>query len=204
MPFLKELVLNNSTKIKLWKLNLGELNYFELDDYDSKLLESRKNELAREQFLAVRKTLELENPSYKIRYDKLGKPSINSDLNISISHSNFMAAIVFSDSNKTGVDIELKDSKIIKIQNKFLNETEKIKNEYQFDVNYLTMIWTAKESIYKAIGINGVSFSDNIIIKNIYDNKGQGYYVNGKEKHKFDLIFFKIDDYIICYAQSNN
>ena len=204
MPFIKDFIINPNTKIKLWKLNLGELNYYELDEYDNNLLKAKKNELVREQFLAVRKTLQLEDPSYKIRYDELGRPSINSDLNISISHSNFMAAIVLSDHNKAGIDIELKENKIINIQNKFLNESEKIENEYQSNVDYLTMIWTAKESIYKALGIKGISFSDNIIIKNINKNKGHGYYVNGKEKYKFDLIFFSIEDYILCYAQSNN
>ena len=204
MPFLKEFIINQKTKIKLWKLNLGELDYYELDEYDTRLINSKKNELAKEQFLAIRKTLQLENPGYKIRYDESGKPSINSDSNISISHSNLMAAIVFSGSNKAGIDIELKKSKIINIQNKFLNESEKLKVEFQSDVDYLTMIWTAKESIYKALGIKGVSFSDNITIKNISNNKGEGYYARGNEKYKFDLFYFIIDDYILCYAQSNN
>ena len=204
MPFLKEFIINHNTKIKLWKLSLGELDYYELDEYDSNLINSKKNKLAKEQFLAVRKTLKLENPSYKIRYDESGKPSINSDLNISISHSNHMAAIVFSGYSRTGIDIELKENKIINIKDKFLNESEKLKDESQSDVDYLTMIWTAKESIYKALGIKGVSFSDDITIKNISNNKGEGYYARGKEKYKFVLFYFIIDDYILCYAQSTN
>ena len=204
MPFLKEFIINPNTKIKLWKINLGELDYFELDEYDSNLIKAKKKELVREQFLAVRKTLQLEDPSFKIRYDESGKPSINSDLNISISHSKCIAAIVFSKHNKAGIDIEHKENKIINIQNKFLNDSEKLENGYQSNIDYLTMIWTAKESIYKALGIKGVSFSDNIIIKNIKKNKGHGYYINGKEKYKFDLIFFSIEEYILCYAQSNN
>ena len=204
MPFLKEFIINYNTKIKLWKINTGELNNFELDVYDSSLIKSKKSQLAKEQFLAVRKILHLENPSYKIRYDESGKPSINSDLNISISHSNLIAGIVFSGFNQTAIDIEDKESKIINIQNKFLNESEKLKDEYQSDVDYLTKIWTAKESIYKALGIKGISFSDNIVIKNIKKNKGHGYYINGKEKYKFDLMFFSIDNYILCYAQINN
>ncbi len=182
MPFLKEFIINPKTKIKLWKLNLGELDYYKLDKYDNNLLKAKKNQLAKEQFLAVRKILHLENPCYKIKYDESGKPSINSDLNISISHSKFMAAIVFSENNKAGIDIEHKENKIINIQNKFLNDSEKLENEYQSDVDYLTMIWTAKESIYKALGIKGISFSDDIIIKNIKKNKGYGYYINGKKK----------------------
>ena len=204
MPLLKEFIINHNTKIKLWKLSLGELDSYELDEYDSKLINSKKNKLAKEQFLAVRKILKLENPSYKIRYNESGKPSINSDLNISISHSNFMAAVVFSGYAKTGIDIELKESKVISIQDKFLNESEKLRTKYKSDVVYLTKIWTAKESIYKALGIKGISFSDNIIIKKISNNKGEGLYLKGKEKIKFDLIFFSIDDYILCYAQSNN
>ena len=204
MPFLKEFIINPTTKIKLWKLNLGELDYCELDEYDNNLIKAKKNQLVKEQFLAVRKILHLENPCYKIRYDESGKPFINSDLNISITHSKFMAAIVFSENNKAGIDIEHKENKIINIQNKFLNDSEKLENEYQSNVDYLTMIWTAKESIYKALGIKGVSFYDNIIIKNINKNKGHGYYINGKEKYEFDLIFFSIQEYILCYAQSNN
>ena len=204
MPFLKDFIINQKTKIKLWEVNIGELDYQGLDQYDADLIKLKKNDLAKEQFLAVRKTLELENPNFKIRYDKSGRPSINSDLNISISHSKFMAAIVFSEHNKAGIDIEHKENKIVNIQNKFLNDSEKLENEYQYNVDYLTMIWTAKESIYKALGIKGVSFSDNIIIKNINKNKGHGYYINGKEKYKFDLKYFSIEEYILCYAQSNN
>ena len=204
MPFLKDFIINPSTKIKLWKLNLGELDYFELDEYDSNLIKAKKKELVKEQFLAVRKTLQLEDPSYKIRYDDSGKPFINSDLNISISHSKCMAAIVFSEHNLAGIDIEYKQNKIIRIKNKFLNDSEKLENEYQYNVDNLTMMWTAKESIYKALGIKGVSFSDNIIIKNINKSKGHGYYIKGKEKYKFDLKFFSIEEYILCYAQSNN
>ena len=204
MPFLKEFIINPNTKIKLWKLNLGELDYYELDEYDNNLIKAKKNELVKEQFLAVRKILHLENPCYKIRYDESGKPFINSDLNISISHSKCMAAIVFSEHNLAGIDIEHKQNKIIRIKNKFLNDSEKLENEYQYNVDNLTMMWTAKESIYKALGIKGVSFSDNIIIKNINKSKGHGYYIKGKEKYKFDLKFFSIEEYILCYAQSNN
>ena len=200
MPFLKDFIINQNTKIKLWDIHLGELDYIGLDEYDSHLLKSKKNHLAKEQFLAVRKTLQLENPSYKIRYDKLGKPSINSDLNISISHSKQLAGIVFSDSVKIGIDIQATDNKILNIRNKFLNDLEKSNIEY--DIDYLLNIWTAKESIYKAIGVKGASFSKNIIIDCVSgkEKEGKGYYINGNEKTKFNLKFFYLDNYTICYA----
>jgi len=67
------------------------------------------------------------------------------------------------------------------------------------------MIWTSKESIYKAIGLKGTSLSNNIIIDRVVekDKTGIGYYINGTEKVKFDMKFFYIDEYTICYAYQN-
>ena len=64
------------------------------------------------------------------------------------------------------------------------------------------MIWTSKESIYKAVGLKGISFLKNIKIDKVIekDKLGIGYYINGIEKIKFDLNFFYVNDYIICYA----
>jgi hypothetical protein len=64
------------------------------------------------------------------------------------------------------------------------------------------MIWTSKESIFKAIGLKGISFSKNIIIGKVIEKEkdGVGYYINGNEKIKFNLNFFYFDKYLICYA----
>ena len=82
----------------------------------------------------------------------------------------------------------------------FLNDLEKSNIEY--DIDYLLNIWTAKESIYKAIGVKGASFSKNIIIDCVSgkEKEGEGYYINGNEKTKFNLKFFYLDNYTICYA----
>ena len=200
MPFHKNIIIDDYTKIKIWKVIIGENKNIELDEYDNNLLKLKKKPLSKEHFLATRKILEHVNPNYKIRYDKAGKPSINSKSNISISHSYNIVAVVFSNNCKIGLDIQLKNIKILNIQNKFLNKSEKLTSKNRLDIDYLTQIWTAKESIYKALGIKGISFSENIIIKKTSNNKGQGYYINGKEMDKFDLNFFYIDDYVICYA----
>ena len=202
MPFLKDFIINQNTKIKLWEVSIGELKKLKLNDYDRIILESKKTDLSKEQFLSTRKLLELENTNFKIRYDKSGRPSINSKLNISISHSKEIAGIVLSNSSKIGIDIQTLESKILKIKNKFLNDLERFNTEYKSEIDYLIMIWTAKESIYKALGIKGISFSENIIINRITEKekKGEGYYINGNEKIQFNLNFFYLDNYTICYA----
>ena len=55
MPFLKEFIINEKTKIKLWKVMIGELNTKELNNDDKNLLKLKKRHILREQFLAPRK-----------------------------------------------------------------------------------------------------------------------------------------------------
>ena len=205
MPFLKEFIIKEKTKIKLWKVMIGELNTKELYSDEKKILKLKKNNILREQFLATRKLLALENSEYKITYDINGKPLLNSIYNISISHSHEIAAIVISDNSKIGLDVQLKESKIFNIQNKFLNKYEKSNIGDDPTVDILTMVWTSKESIYKAVGLKGISFSKNIKIDKVIekDKIGIGYYINGTEKVKFDLKFFYVDEYTICYAYQN-
>ena len=205
MPFLKEFIINEKTKIKLWKVIIGELSPKELNKDDKKLFKLKKNNLLKEQFLATRKTLSNENSDYIITYDLDGKPILNSEFNISISHSHEIAALVISNNLKFGMDVQFKESKILNIQNKFLNEFEKINIGHDPSIDILTMIWTSKESIYKAIGLKGISFSENIKIDKVTvkDKIGKGYYINGAEKVKFDLRFFYLDEYIVCYASQN-
>jgi phosphopantetheinyl transferase len=205
MPFLKEFIINDKTKIKLWKVMMGELNTKELNSDEKNLLKLKKNNILREQFLATRKVLALENSDYKINYNNNGKPSLNSKYNISISHSHEIAAVAISDNSKIGLDVQLKESKIFNIQNKFLNKYEKSNIGDDPTVDILTMVWTSKESIYKAIGLKGISFSKNIKIDKVIekDKTGIGYYINGTEKVKFDLKFFYVDEYTICFAYQN-
>ena len=205
MPFLKEFIINDKTKIKLWKVTIGELNTKELNSDEKKLLKLKKNNILREQFLATRKVLALENSDYKISYNNNGKPSLNAKYNISISHSHEIAALVISDNSKIGLDVQLNENKIFNIQDKFLNPTEKLNIGENPSLKILTMIWTSKESIYKAVGLKGILFSDNIKIEKVVeeDKIGIGYYINGTEKVKFDLKFFYIDEYTICYACQN-
>jgi len=205
MPFLKEFIINDKTKIKLWKVIIGELNTEELNNDEKNLLKLKKNNILREQFLATRKVLALENSDYKITYNNNGKPSLNSKYNISISHSHQIAAVAISDNSKIGLDVQLNENKIFNIQDKFLNPTEKLNIGENPSLKILTMIWTSKESIYKAVGLKGILFSDNIKIEKVVeeDKIGIGYYINGTEKVKFDLKFFYIDEYTICYACQN-
>ena len=205
MPFLKDFIINNSTKIILWKIIPGELSDKHLNEDDKKLLKIRKGKKFKEYFLAVRKLLENEDPELNIDYDSKGKPFLNKQKGISISHSNEMVAIGISNEIDFGIDIQYKTNKIFKIKNKFLSKNESKFLDKTDDIEHLIKLWSAKESIYKAIGKEGISFSHDLEIDIINDKDlfRAGYYKKDNIKIKFDLDFLFIGEYIICHAKKS-
>ena len=205
MPFLKDFIINNSTKILLWKILPGELDETQLSMDDKSLLKTRKGKKSKEYFLAVRKLIKNEDPEIIIKYDLNGKPYLNIQKGISISHSNKLVAICISNEIDFGIDVQYKTNKILNIQNKFLSYNEKKNLGYTNSLESLIKLWSAKESIYKALGKKGISFSNDleIDIKKNKDLFKVGYYKKDNNKIKFDLSFFNIDEYIICYADKS-
>lgn len=205
MPFLKDFIINNSTKILLWKIMPGELDEIHLSMDDKNLLKTRKGKNSKEYFLAVRKLLQNEDPELTINYDSQGKPYLNTQKGISISHSKEIAAIGISNEIDFGIDVQYKTDKILNIQNKFLSNNEKQNLGDTPSLESLIKLWSAKESIYKALGIKGVSFSNDleIDIKKNKDLFKVGYSKKDNNKIKFDLSFFNIDEYIVCYANKS-
>ena len=62
MPFLKEFIINEKNKIKLWRVMIGELNTRELSNDEKNILKLKKSNILREQFLATRKILIIKLP----------------------------------------------------------------------------------------------------------------------------------------------
>jgi phosphopantetheinyl transferase len=203
MPYLKYFLINNSTKIILWKIIPGELSETNLSKHDKDLLKTRKGKNSKEYFLAARKLLKNEDSELTIEYDSKGKPYLNKEKGISISHSNEIVAIGISNEIDFGIDVQFKTDKVFKIQSKFLSEMEIKFLGKKNDLESLIKVWSAKESIYKALGKKGVSFSNDleIDIKKNKDLFKVGYYKKDNNKIKFDLDFLFIDEYIICYAK---
>ena len=205
MPFLKDFLINNSTKIILWKIIPGELSETHLNEDDKNLLKLRKEKKSKEYFLAVRKLLKNEDLELTIEYDSKGKPYLNKEKGISISHSNEIVAIGISNEIDFGIDVQFKTDKVFKIQSKFLSQMESKFFEKKNDLESLIKVWSAKESIYKALGKEGVSFSKDLEIDTVNDKDlfRAGYYKKDNIKIKFDLDFLFIDEYIICHAKKS-
>ena len=133
------------------------------------------------------------------------KKILNNQKGISISHSNEMVVIGISNETHFGIDIQHKTDKIFKIKSKFLSKKEGKFLGKTDNMEFLIKVWSAKESIFKALGKEGVSFLNDIEIdtSNDKDLFRAGYYKKDNIKIKFDLDFICMEEYIICYAKKS-
>lgn len=85
----------------------------------------------------------------------------------SISHCGAYAAAIVSSRQQVGIDIELVTPKIERVKEKFLNDAErKLLKSYEhlpkIYLQLLTVLWSAKEAIFKWYGRREVDFKQHI------------------------------------------
>ena len=135
---------------------------FFLSDFEKITSVSRKRE-----FLATRVLLKkMMGKELRILHHASGKPYLeNCSHKISISHSKDYVAILLHLTCEAGVDIEHISPRVLRIKHKFLSENE-LKNLSKTDeATHALVYWSAKESIFKALGKEGVDFAQHLQIK---------------------------------------
>lgn len=101
-----------------------------------------------------------------VEYSEIGKPFIHGlNKNISITHTSGYAAIAVSDSSSAGIDIECPKERILRVVERFVNPTEKAYIPHEEDINYYTLIWCAKETLFKMLNRTGIIFNEELFIK---------------------------------------
>lgn len=173
MPLYKTINFDSNTQIFIWKITETFEELFGqvvLNDRNRIRLDGMKSEMHQRAFLSVRKLLqETGHTDLDLYYDEFGKPHLKSEKHISITHSHDFSAIIISDKT-VGIDVELQRDKIIRIADKFCDlEFQFLESkETQDYIRKLTVIWGAKEALFKIRNEKGISFKDHIII-NAFD-----------------------------------
>lgn len=127
-----------------------------------------------------------------------GKPCLkNSDVEISISHSFPMAAAQINLKAPCGIDLERARGKLLKIQDKFLNESE---TAYKNDLNKLCAIWCGKEVLYKIHGRTQLSMKEETSIRFESDDVMLGT-IHKEAPHTTHKIHYEaVKDYFLAYS----
>ena len=166
MPLNKSIAVDQETHVLIWEITESESDLkapIKLGNYSQERLVSMKSELHRKAYLSVRHLLAIaQYTDEDLSYNEHGKPKLSDGVEISITHSGQYAAIILS-SKPVGIDIEKQRDKIERIAHKFVSSKEE---EYLLAIaeriKALTIIWGAKESIYKLYGEKGLSFKQHM------------------------------------------
>jgi 4'-phosphopantetheinyl transferase len=208
MPLYKTIHFDSKTQILIWKITETYEELFGqvvLNDANRIRLDGMKSEMHQRAFLSVRKLLqEAGYTDLDLYYDEFGKPHINGNKHISITHSHEFSAIIISEET-VGIDIELQRDKIIRIADKFINEQElhRLKSIGTEDyIKKLTVKWGAKEAIFKIRNEKGISFKDHIRVNSFEIKDTQAIaelHFNGLVKD-FKIYFEEMEDFTLVYA----
>ena len=206
MPLYKTLTPNSQTTVKIWKIteSFDELmKPIELRDISLQRVMGMKSELHQRGFLSVRHLLaEFGYTDFDLYYDENGKPHLKDGKHISITHSFEFSAVAVSD-NVIGVDIEKQREKIGVIAHKFVDyEFNYLKDSDPEYVRKLTVIWCAKESLYKLFATPGLSFLQNCLVLpfTFQEDETISWIDFEQQKLRFDVHYLEFEGFTCAYA----
>lgn len=208
MPAIVNITAPNNQQTGVWEITETEqelLKKTTLTVEEKKILSTYKATARRLQWLAVRALLQQFRPSNPtISYFENGKPYFaNHAEEISISHSGKLAAIALRKGTYPGVDAEEIHTRILKIGDRFINDTEKTYIKEATKLEQLCTIWAAKEVLYKIHPEGMLSFKENLFVHKF--ELGENGHITGVTKKDgkestHSLSFKKVGNYILVYT----
>ena len=207
MALYKTLTVNKTTKVLIWKIeeSISELqDRITLSEDSATRLHSMKSELHQKGFLSIRHLLkEVGYTDADLIYDAFGKPHLTDGRFISITHSFIFTAIIISKNVPVGIDIEKQRDKILKIAHKFtpIQEYNTIANADAL-ISKLTIVWGAKESLYKIYGKKKLLFLHHIYIEDFKfaDEKTTGEIRYNGENAAYKITFLEFEGFTCVFA----
>lgn len=207
MPLYKTITVSDKTKVLIWKIeeSFEELSkVVTLTRYSQNRVDNMKSDVHRRGFMSVRHLLAAAGYTDEdLFYDELGKPHLKDGKFISITHSFHFSGIIVSQDTHIGIDIEKQRDKIVKIAHKFtpIQEYRTIAN-HEALVRKLTIVWGAKESLFKIYEEEGLSFLQHIDIQDFSfeDTKTTGAITFKNNMSNYTIHFFEFEGFTGVYA----
>ena len=207
MPLYKTITVNEETSLAIWKVEETEENLWtgiELTPYCQNRFDGMKSELHRKAFLSIRHLLAKYNyTDADLIYDENGKPHLKNGKFISITHSHNFTGIIISSAEHVGIDIEMRRDKILRIAHKFtpFEEYKTLANTAPV-VRKLTIVWGAKESLYKIYGHRGVSFLHHINVQDFKfaANNTTAQIIFEGNLSNYKIRFLEFEEFTCVYA----
>jgi len=208
MPLYKTINPTKETAIYIWQIteSFDDLNTQFLTEYSLNRLNGMQSELHQKGFLSIRHLLkEAGYSDSDLYYKNNGKPHLKDGKHISITHSFIFSAIIISDATHVGIDIEKQRDKILRIAHKFttVEDYNNLNNEKDL-VRKLTIVWGAKESLYKIYEQEGLSFLKHIYVEDFcFEDAQTTATITFKDLvSSFTVYFLEFECFTLVYAFS--
>ena len=200
--------LDSKAEIAVWQVTETEEELMKLSSVPTDEMEDIsliRNEDQRRQKLAVRALLNevFEEKMYLNHHDN-GKPYLeNCVTNISITHTDKYVAIIISDDDELGIDIESLDRNFAPVEQKALSEDEIDDLDDDKKNEQLAIYWCAKEAIFKRMSQNRVNFAEQIEVEK-FNLKKEGeleatFIHKDEYEEEFDLEYMMFDRHVLVW-----
>ncbi|MEN8815903.1 MAG: 4'-phosphopantetheinyl transferase superfamily protein [Nonlabens sp.] len=205
MPLFKSINNRNNTQVFVWKITESEAflrTDIELSQNSIDRLFTMSSELHRRGFLSIRHLLlHAGYTDLDLYYSEHGKPYLTDNKHISITHSFEFTAIIISDV-PTGIDIEKQRDKIKRIAPKFIGYEQEFLATLDNPVKELTVVWGAKESMYKLYGKKGLGFKAHCLVESFTMKSDQtiARIIYEEDNLKFDVYFEEVENFMMAYV----
>ena len=208
MPLYKTINPTKDTAIYIWQIteSFDDLNTHFLTENSLNRLNGMQSELHQRGFLSIRHLLkEAGYSDNDLYYKDNGKPYLKDGRHISITHSFIFSSIIISDATHVGIDIEKQRDKILRIAHKFttVEDYNHLTNQEEL-VRKLTIVWGAKESLYKIYEQEGLSFLKHIYVEDFCFEDAQTTATITYKKHvsSYTVYFLEFECFTMVYAFS--
>lgn len=207
MPLYKTITVTPTIRVYIWKVTESEAELAEgivlTSRCEARML-GMKSEQHRRGFLSIRHLLAAAGyVDHDLFYDEAGKPHLKDGNHISITHSHDFTGIIVAHSDEVGMDIELQREKILRIAHKFtpIEEYKTLANTEAI-IRKLTIVWGAKESLYKIYAQKGLSFFHHIDVKefNLEDGVTMAEILYHGQTSFYAIDYLEFEGYTCVYA----
>ena len=195
MPLFYQQDINENTRLGIWHIQEPAAFFLEKVPLHRDITHPHK----RLQHLAGRYLLQHLFPDFPYTEMLIAdsrKPYLPYEqYHFSISHCGDYAAAIVSREHRVGVDIEMVTPRVERIRHKFLHSSEWATVEALVaagaaQLELLTMLWSAKEAVFKWWSFGSVDFSEDILLSQFAatpDGVMQGLLKRGQEQYKLSL-----------------
>jgi 4'-phosphopantetheinyl transferase len=221
MPIVQRTNLNQNTVLAVWKITETREELYA--QKGNRITDSGKNLHDNIHWLASRVLLQelFDDVSIELLKDELNKPALlinGQPFAVSITHSYAYAAVMVSSGQAVAIDLEKIDTRVNRVARKFIRPDEDFdklgvaRNSLNLTPDeqttlYYTIIWSAKETLYKYYSKKELDFLANLRIAPFVIQSDECYIEGMITKNDYQLklpIAVKLfDGYVMTYNKGD-